>query len=149
MMTLRRPTLLGAGRVAAPRRPARRTAVRVVPAGRGRRDVCGGRVRGHVGAAAAAVHRRSLSGVTSAAGRHRHHLLGGCGGGAPRLMTRATVSRERWVIGGITTLSASPLSSFFFPRIDLARCAFLLQAAARSDSSSIPALRCECCCSLV
>ena len=64
MMALRCPTLLGAGRVAAPRRPARRTAVRVVPAGRGRRDVCGGRVRGHVGAAAAAVHRRSLSGVT-------------------------------------------------------------------------------------
>jgi len=33
MMALRRPTLLGAGRVAATRRPARRTAVRVVPAG--------------------------------------------------------------------------------------------------------------------
>jgi hypothetical protein len=45
-MALRRPTLLGAGRVAATRRPARRTAVRVVPAGRWRRGVCGDRVGG-------------------------------------------------------------------------------------------------------
>ena len=46
MMALRRPALLGAGRVAATRRPARRTAVRVGPAGRWRRGVCGGRVGG-------------------------------------------------------------------------------------------------------
>ena len=143
------PRLLGAAGRAAPHRPARRTAVCAGCAVRGRR-VCA--VVGLGGRGELPSQRgigRSLSGVTSAAGRHRHHLLGGCGGGAPRLMTRATASRERRVIGGITTLSASPLSSFFFPRIDLARCAFLLQAAARSDSSSIPALRCECCCSLV
>ena len=44
MMALRRPALLGAGMVAATRRPARRTAVRVGPAGRGRRVCVGGRV---------------------------------------------------------------------------------------------------------
>ena len=37
MMLLRRPALLGAGVLAAPRRPARRTDVRVVPAERARR----------------------------------------------------------------------------------------------------------------
>ena len=37
---------------------------------------------------------RSLSGVTSAGGHHRHHHLEGCGSGAPRLMTWATASRD-------------------------------------------------------
>ena len=43
MMALRRPALLGAGRLAAPRRPARWTAVRAGWAARERRGVCGGR----------------------------------------------------------------------------------------------------------
>ena len=67
MMTLRRPALLGAGMVAATRRQARRTAVRVGPAGRGRR-VCVGAGQGS---------RRSCR--RSATSGARRQLL--CGGG--------------------------------------------------------------------
>ena len=56
MMALWRPTLWGWRRVAAPHRPARRTAVRAVSTVRERGGVCGGRGE-HGGAAAAARHR--------------------------------------------------------------------------------------------
>ena len=57
MMALQRRALEGAGAVGATRPPARRTAVRIGPAGRGRRKVQG-QGRGRVGAAAAAARYR-------------------------------------------------------------------------------------------
>jgi len=83
MMALLRPALEGAGALAATRPPARRTAVRPVRTGRGRRGALGeGRVRA---GAAAAAWRRALASAPVWRRRALPQPYGGTRGAAAKL----------------------------------------------------------------